>query len=43
MNELMQKKYVEFQMIQQQMQQLQQQLQKFDAQLQELNNVVTAL
>lgn len=39
----MQKKYVEFQMMQQQMQQLQQQIEKFDKQLLELNGVTTAL
>ena len=39
----MQKKYMEFQMIQQQMQQLQQQIEKFDKQLSELNGVTTAL
>ena len=39
----MQKKYTEFQMMQQQMQQIQQQLQQFDGQLQELENVIKAL
>ena len=43
MKDDMQKKYVEFQMIQQQMQQLQQQIEKFDKQLMELNGVITAL
>ena len=39
----MQKKYAEFQMMQQQLQQVQQQIQKFDAQSEELNNVIAAL
>ncbi|MFH1439522.1 MAG: prefoldin subunit alpha [Candidatus Woesearchaeota archaeon] len=43
MSEEIQKKYVEFQMLQQQMQQLQQQIQKFDTQSEELNTVITAL
>ena len=43
MNDEMQKKYVEFQMMQQQLQQVQQQIQKLDAQVEELNNVIIAL
>ncbi|MBI4453251.1 prefoldin subunit alpha [Candidatus Woesearchaeota archaeon] len=43
MSDEMQKKYVEFQVLQQQLQQLYQQIQQIDTQLTELNNVVVSL
>jgi len=43
MDEEMQKKYVELQMMQQHIQQMHQQIEQFDTQLVELNNVIEAL
>lgn len=43
MSDEMQKKYVEFQILQQQLQQVYQQIQQIDTQLTELNNVIVSL